>query len=282
VSRQIHAVFRDYTPLVEPLSLDEAYLDVTDNLRGLPTAWETAKEIRARIREETGLTASAGVSYNKLLAKLASDHRKPNGQFAIMPDEGEAFVAALPVAKLHGVGPVTAAKMRALGIETGADLRRQSLAFLKERFGKAGSWYFGVARGCDDRPVQANRERKSSGSETTFPEDVTDPTRIEAGVLAMADDVWAWCEKTGARGRTVTVKVKWADFEQSTRSRTLEAPVETKERLHGVAIDLVRSVFPPRKGVRLVGVTLANFRSRETGEAPSFAFDAPRFAERPR
>ena len=133
VSRQVLAIFRDYTPLVEPLSLDEAYLDVTDNLKGLPTAWATAKEIRARIREETGLTASAGVSYNKLLAKLASDHRKPDGQFAIMPDEGEAFVAALPVAKLHGVGPVTAAKMRALGIETGADLRLQELAFLQER-----------------------------------------------------------------------------------------------------------------------------------------------------
>ncbi len=284
VSRQIHAIFRDYTPLVEPLSLDEAYLDVTDNLKGLPTAWATAKEIRARIRDETVLTASAGVSYNKLLAKLASDHRKPNNQFAIMPEEGEAFVAALPVAKLHGVGPVTAAKMRALGIETGADLRRQSLAFLQERFGKAGSWYFGVARGLDDRPVQPNRERKSSGSETTFLEDLTDPARIEAGVLAMADDVWAWCEKTGARGRTVTVKIKWADFEQSTRSRSLEAPVEAKERLYEVAIDLVRSVFPPRKGVRLVGVTLANFRPRETdlGEELPLAFDAPRFAERAR
>ncbi len=284
VSHQIHAIFSDYTPLVEPLSLDEAYLDVTGNLKGLPSAWATAKEIRARIREETGLTASAGVSYNKLLAKLASDHRKPDGQFAIQPDEGQAFVAALPVAKLHGVGPVTAAKMRALGIETGADLRRQSLAFLQARFGKAGSWYFGVARGRDDRPVEPNRERKSSGSETTFAEDLSEPGRIEAGVLAMADEVWAWCEKTGARGRTVTVKIKWADFEQSTRSRTLEAPVETRERLHQAATDLVRSVFPPRKGVRLVGVTLANFRPREAeqGEAPSFAFDAPRFAERPR
>src|SRR5271167_1641218 len=189
VSQQIRAIFADYTPLVEPLSLDEAYLDVTANSRGIPTAWATAKEIRGRILEETGLTASAGVSYNKFLAKLASDHRKPNGQFAITPDQGEAFVAALPVAKLHGVGPVTAAKMRALGIETGADLRRQSLAFLQARFGKAGNWYFGVARGLDDRPVEPNRERKSSGSETTFLEDLTDPSRIEAGVLAMADDV---------------------------------------------------------------------------------------------
>jgi DNA polymerase IV len=263
VSRQIHAIFHEYTPLVEPLSLDEAYLDVTANLGGLPTAWATAKAIRARILAETGLTASAGISYNKLLAKLASDQRKPNGQFAIQPGEGEAFIAALPVAKLHGIGPATAAKMRAHGVETGEDLRGRSLDFLQIRFGKAGRWYFGVARGEDDRPVQPNRERKSSGSETTFPEDYTDAARIEAGVLAMADDVWAWCEKTGARGRTVTVKIKWADFEISTRSRTMETPVETRDRLHGLAIALVRSVYPPRRGVRLVGVTLANFRPRE-------------------
>ena len=266
VSRQIHAVFREYTPLVEPLSLDEAYLDVTANLRNLPTAWATAKEIRARIFEETGLTASAGVSYNRLLAKLASDQRKPDGQFAIQPGEGEAFIAALPVEKLHGIGPATAAKMRGFGIETGADLRGKSLDFLEARFGKAGRWYFGVARGEDDRPVRPDRERKSSGSETTFAEDLTDPARIEAGVLAMADDVWAWCEKTGARGRTVTVKIKWADFEISTRSRTLDGPVETRERLHGAAIGLVRSVLPPRKGVRLLGVTIANFRPLEKEE----------------
>ena len=163
VSQEIHAIFKDYTPLVEPLSLDEAYLDVTDNLSGIPTAWETAKAIRARILAETKLTASAGVSLNKFLAKLASDQRKPNGQFAIMPDEAEAFVAGLPIAKFHGVGPKTAAKMHALGIETGADLRRQTLELLQARFGKAGSWYFEIARGRDDRPVQSDRERKSSG-----------------------------------------------------------------------------------------------------------------------
>jgi DNA polymerase-4 len=196
VSQQIHAIFKDYAPLVEPLSLDEAYLDVTDNLSGIATAWETAKEIRARILAETELTASAGVSCNKFLAKLASDQRKPNGQFAIMPDEAEAFVAALPIAKFHGVGPKKAAKMHALGIETGADLRHQTLEFLRARFGKAGHWYFEIARGRDDRRVQSDRERKSSGSETTFSEDLIDPARIEAGVIAMADDVWAWCEKT--------------------------------------------------------------------------------------
>ena len=250
VSKQIHAIFKDYTPLVEPLSLDEAYLDVTDHLKGIPTAWGTAKEIRARIHEETGLTASAGISCNKFLAKLASDYRKPNGQFAIMPDEAEAFVATLPVAKFHVVGPKTAVKMRALGIETGADLRRQTIDFLQDRFGKAASWYYDIARGRDDRPVQPDRERKSSGSETTFPEDLTDPVQIEAGVIAMADDVWAWCEKANSRGRTVTVKIKWADFQISTRSRSTESAVQSKDRLHEVALDLIRSTAAERRSTR--------------------------------
>ena len=259
-SEQVQAIFRDYTPLVEPLSLDEAYLDVTDNLKGIPTAWETAKEIRARIYEETGLTASAGISRNKFLAKLASDYRKPNGQFAIMPDQAEAFVATLPVAKFHGVGPKTTTKMHALGIETGADLRRQTLDFLQRNFGKAGSWYYEIARGQDDRPVQADRERKSSGSETTFSEDLIDPAQIEAGVIAMADDVWAWCEKTNCRGRTVTVKIKWANFQISSRSRSIETPIGTRDKLCELALELIRTVFPPQKGIRLVGVTLSNFR----------------------
>ncbi len=210
ISRQVHGVFAEFTDLIEPLALDEAYLDVTANKAGLPTAWLTAKAIRARILEETGLTASAGVSYNKFLAKLASGQRKPNGQFAIMPEEGAAFVEALPVDKFHGVGPATATRMHAAGIQTGADLKTWSLQDLKHRFGKAGAGYYAIVRGQDDRVVNPNRERKSSGSETTFEQDLIDPVRIEAGVLAMADDVWDWCEKTGGRGRTVTVKIKWA------------------------------------------------------------------------
>ena len=259
VSRQIHGVFAEFTDLIEPLALDEAYLDVTANRTGLETAWQTAKAIRARILEETGLTASAGVSYNKFLAKLASGQRKPNGQFAIQPHEGERFVAALPVAKFHGVGPATAEKMHRLGIETGADLKTWSMRDLQARFGKSGPWYYGLARGEDHRAVNPNRERKSSGSETTFEEDLVDAERIEAGVLAMADDVWAWCEKTGQRGRTVTVKIKWADFQQSTRSQSLAKPVDSLATLHEASLGLIRSVFPPPKGIRLVGVTLSNF-----------------------
>jgi DNA polymerase-4 len=263
VSRQIHEIFADYTPLIEPLSLDEAYLDVTENLKGIATASATAKEIRARILEETGLTASAGISYNKFIAKLASDFRKPNGQYVVPPEAGEAFVEALPVTKFYGVGPVTAAKMHGLGIHTGADMKRQTLSFLQAHFGKSGPWYYEIARGRDERPVRPDRERKSSGSETTFATDLTDPEAIEAGVLAMADDVWAWCEKTGSRGRTVTVKIKWADFQQSTRSRSLAGPVESRVALHEAALVLVRSVYPPPKGIRLVGVTLSNFSAAQ-------------------
>jgi DNA polymerase IV len=267
VSQQIHAIFADYTDLIEPLSLDEAYLDVTGNRRGLSSATETAEAIRARILEETGLTASAGISYNKFLAKLASDQRKPNGQFVVAPGRGQGFVETLPVERFHGVGPVTADKMKRLGIETGADLRRQSLAFLQHHFGRSGPWFYGVARGEDDRAVNPDRTRKSSGSETTFAADLTDPSAIEAGVIEMADDVWAWCETAGSRGRTVTVKVKWADFQQSTRSRSFPEPVASRDRLREVSRLLVRSLYPPARGVRLVGVSLSNLETGAVGSA---------------
>jgi DNA polymerase IV len=259
VSSQIHAIFSDYTDLIEPLSLDEAYLDVTANRRGLATAGDTALEIRARIQTETGLTASAGVSYNKFLAKLASDQRKPNGQYVIPPGRGEAYVETLPVSRFHGVGPVTAAKMKGLGIETGADLRRQSLAFLQTHFGRAGGWYHAIATGEDHRPVDPNRERKSSGSETTFDTDLIDPVAIEAALSAMADDVWTWCERTRKFGRTATIKVKWADFKQSTRSRSFAHPITSGMALRDAAIVLMRTLYPLRSAVRLVGVTVSTF-----------------------
>ncbi len=258
VSRQIHAIFAEFTDVIQPLSLDEAYLDVTADARGLGTAWATAKAIRARIREETGLTASAGISYNKFLAKLASDHRKPNGQFAVTPDMGGAWVETLPVSRFHGVGPVTAAKMKRLGIESGADLRAQSLEFLQRHFGSAAGWYHDIARGIDERPVNPNRIRKSSGSETTFDRDLTDPGEIEAWVIEMADDVWNWCDKAQGFGRTVTVKVKYGDFQQITRSRTAGV-VRSQAALREAALTLIRSVLPTSKGIRLVGVTVSNF-----------------------
>ena len=252
VSRQIHGIFARYTALIEPLSLDEAYLDVTQDLRGLQTASATAKEIRARIFEETGLTASAGISYNKFLAKLASSQRKPNGQFVITPEMALDFIASLTVGKFHGIGPVTAARMQRLGIRTGADLRAQPLAFLQQHFGKSASWYLGIANGEDDRPVVADRQRKSSGSETTFEHDLTVPDDIEAGVAAMAADVWAWCEKAGAFGRT-------ADFHQVTRSRSFPIAIARHELLRQASVELVRTLLPVEKGVRLLGVTVSNF-----------------------
>ena len=259
VSRQIHAIFAEYTALIEPLALDEAYLDVTENRRGLPTASATAKEIRARILQDTGLTASAGISYNKFLAKLASGQRKPNGQFVITPEMGPDFIASLPVGRFHGVGPVTASKMQRLGIETGADLRAKPLAFLQQHFGKSAAWYLGIAKGEDDRPVVADRQRKSSGSETTFQHDLTAPADIETGIVAMANDVWDWCEKAKAYGRTVTVKVKFADFRQVTRSRSFPAPIARHDLLRQASIELVRTVLPTAKGIRLLGVTVSNF-----------------------
>jgi DNA polymerase-4 len=259
VSGQIHAIFAHYTARVEPLSLDEAYLDVTEDLRGLQTASATAKEIRARILRETDLTASAGISYNKFLAKLASSQRKPNGQFVITPEMALDFIASLPVGKFHGIGPVTAAKLQRLGIRTGADLRMQSLAFLQRHFGKSAAWYLGIANGEDDRPVVADRQRKSSSSETTFEQDLTAPADIEAGVAAMAASVWAWCVKARAFGRTVTVKVKFADFRQITRSRSFSTVIARHDLLQQVSVELVRTLLPVTMGVRLLGVSVSNF-----------------------
>ena len=268
VSRQIRAIFLEYTPLVEPLSLDEAYLDVTTNLKNMPLASDIAREIRGRILEETGLTASAGISYNKFLAKLASDHRKPNGQFVIPPEKGPAFVEGLPVGRFHGVGPATEAKMKRLGIQTGADLKAQSLEFLQQYFGKSGPYYHAIARGRDERRVVPDRPRKSVGSETTFSEDLGKLADIVDGVRSVLEDVWGYCERTGMAGRTVTVKVKYADFQIVTRSRTLPHPVASREELERTSVELVHTVFPLEKKVRLLGVSLSNMAERAERTEP--------------
>jgi DNA polymerase-4 len=276
VSRQIRDIFEEYTPLVEPLSLDEAYLDVTENLKGISTAVKVAREIRARILAATGLTASAGISYNKFLAKLASDQRKPNGQFVVTPEMGPDFVETLHVSRFHGVGPATAAKMERLGIRTGVDLRKAALAFLTEHFGKAGAHFHAIARGQDDRLVQPNRPRKSAGSETTYPRDLETTGEVEAGIEVLADEVWAWCEKTGALGRTVTVKLRYADFRTLTRSRTAAEPIASRAALAGTAVALARGLFPLEKRVRLLGVTLSGFdvaAEPTSDQQPAFNFD---------
>lgn len=270
ISAQIREIFADYTPLIEPLSLDEAYLDVTQNLKGMQSATQIAEEIRARIRAETQLTASAGVSYNKFLAKLASDHNKPDGLFVITPRMGAAFVENLAVGRFHGIGPATAAKMNRLGIETGADLREHSLPFLQQHFGKSGHFYYWIARGVDERPVRPDRIRKSVGAEDTFAADLFSLEEAQAEVEKVADKVWRYCEKHSIRGRTVTLKVKYADFQQITRSRTQHKPLASAADLLGIAFELLAGVFPTPKGIRLLGVTLSSLggaadRDDETG-----------------
>ena len=257
VSLQIHAIFAEHTPIIEPLSLDEAYLDVTENLQGIPLARDIALAIRARIKAETGLNASAGISYNKFLAKLASDYRKPNGQYVITPETGPGFVETLPVGKFHGIGPATNAKMNAIGIFTGMDLRRQELAFLEANFGKAGGYYYSISRGIDERPVRANRIRKSVGAENTFASDLTEFGPMAAELRPLVDKVWRYCESTGNRGRTVTLKVKFADFEIISRSQSLSEPVCSRPELERVAVGLLERLMPTPKAVRLLGVSLS-------------------------
>src|SRR5256885_6919703 len=258
VSLRIRQIFAEYTPIIEPLSLDEAYLDVTENLKGIVSATWIAEEIRARICTETQLTASAGVSYNKFLAKLASDHRKPDGLFVITPEMGPAFVETLPVRKFHGVGPATARKMEQIGVRTGLDLRTQTLDFLQHHFGKAGSYYYWAARGIDERPVRADRIRKSVGAENTFPVDLFTYEAARDQLRDIIDTVWSYCERSGTRGRTVTVKIKYANFRQITRSRTGQMPVSTRSELEQLGNALLEPLFPVVKGIRLLGISLSS------------------------
>src|SRR6476660_2297583 len=266
ISLQIREIFAEYTPIIEPLSLDEAYLDVTENLSGIPFATQIAEEIRARIRAETELTASAGVSYNKFLAKLASDHRKPDGLFVITPKMGPEFVQTLPVRKFHGIGPATAKKMERLGIKTGIDLRAQTQAFLQQHFGKAGSYYYWAARGIDERPVRADRIRKSIGAENTFPADLLTYEAARDALREIVDKVWEYCEGSGIRGRTVTLKVKFANFRQITRSRTGQTQIQTRSELEELVNALLEPLFPITKGVRLLGVSLSSLAEESAGE----------------
>ena len=233
---------------------------MTENLHGIPFATQVAQEIRAKIRADTGLTASAGVSYNKFLAKLASDQRKPDGMFVITPEMGPAFVEALPVGKFHGIGPATAAKMDRLGLHTGADLKAQSRAFLEERFGKSGSNYW-ISRGIDDRPVRPDSVRKSIGAENTFAQDVWSMADASAELQPIIDKVWSYCEQTKVRGRTVTLKVKFQDFQQITRSRSFSAPVESRAELANGTLDLLAQLFPT---VKACGFSVSRYLASTT------------------
>ena len=260
VSQQIRAVFAEYTPLIEPLSLDEAYLDVTENILGI-SATQIAQEIKVKIKAVTGLTASAGVSYNKFLAKLASDYDKPDGLYVIKPQHGLAFVEPLTVGQFHGIGRVTAAKMNELGLFTGMDLRQQTEAFLVKHFGKAGRFYHAIANAVDDRPVQPDRIRKSTGSETTFATDLTEWPDLIDGLAGPVNDLWHDCERNRYTGRTLTLKVKYADFQLITRSRSFGSPISNHAQLTQLTHDILQALMPLPKGVRLLGVSLSNLES---------------------
>lgn len=258
VSKQIHEVFAEHTDVIEPLSLDEAYLDVTVNRKGLATATQVAEAIRASIRERTGLTASAGVSGNKFLAKLGSGMNKPDGMTVIRPDRGADFVADLEVGRFHGIGPATAARMERLGIRTGRDLRRQTVEFMTETFGKSGTYYRDIAWGIDERPVVPDRERKSYGSENTFERDLSDRDDLVRELDDIIERVWSDRERIRRDGRTVTLKAKYRDFEQITRSRSEKAIISDRGEIRRIVLELLDSIMPLAKPLRLVGVSMSN------------------------
>jgi DNA polymerase-4 len=263
VSQQIRAIFLDYTPHVEPLSLDEAYLDVTADLKGIGSATRIAQEIRRRIKADTLLTASAGVSYNKFIAKLASDQNKPDGLCVIRPGEGAAFVAGLPVRRFHGVGPRGAEKMARLGIETGADLAARDLAFLRANFGSLAEYLFRAARGVDLRQVRADRQRKSVGGERTFFENIEDPQALRETMDHIVDVVWERIERAQARGRTVTMKLRYADFQTLTRARSLSRSVADKGEFSAIGHALLDDHLPLPQPIRLMGLTLSGLEREE-------------------
>lgn len=262
-SRQIHRVFEHYTPIIEPLSLDEAYLDVTDDRLGIGSATRIAQLIRQEIRAKTALTASAGVSYNKFLAKLASDQNKPDGLCVIRPGEGAAFVAGLPIRRFHGVGPKAEEKMQKLGIATGADLVAKDIAFLRQHFGSMGDYLFRAARGIDLRPVAAHRVRKSVGGERTFSEDIGSGAALRETLENIIAIVWERIAANGARGRTVTLKLKFTDFRIMTRATSLPDYVSGREQFAQAARALLEAELPLRGPIRLMGLTLSGLEGAE-------------------
>ena len=258
VSQQIRRIFADYTDLIEPLSLDEAYLDVTEDRHRLGSARAIAEDIRRRIREETQLTASAGVSYCKFVAKLASDQNKPDGLCVIRPQDAPRYIASLPVERFHGIGPKTADRLNRMGIHTGADLQSLSLPELEGRFGSSGEWYWRICRGIDERPVRSHREAKSVSAERTFNEDLSDPLALRAELERVAGLAWNRIERTRVAGRTVTLKVKYADFQLISRSKSFVDPISDPVGFTAAGHYLLSSLLPVPKGIRLLGLGIHN------------------------
>jgi len=268
VSKQINSIFHEFTDVVEPMSLDEAYLDVTSNKINCPSATIIAKMIRQRIQETTALTASAGVSYNKFIAKIASDVKKPDGLTVILPSQAEAFLDDLPVARFFGIGKVTAKALNSIGIKYGRDLKCLSLDNLVARFGKSGRWYYNIVRGIDNSPVNPDWQRKSLGRETTFEEDINDPSEIKKVIYELCNEVSKQLRQYGLEGRTVTLKVRYDDFKTVTRGQTFSRLTKQFDVIYNVAMELLSRTQAGERKVRLLGVTVSNFPTPEELAGP--------------
>lgn len=265
ISQRIRDIFHEYTDLVEPLSLDEAYLDVTENKKGNPSATLIAQEIRNKIKEKTGLNASAGISINKFIAKVASDYNKPNGQKTVNPEEVEEFLEDLEIRKFHGVGKVTAEKMYRLGIFTGKDLKEKSLEYLAENFGKSGEYYYHVVRGIHLSEVKPNRIRKSLGAERTFNENISSEIFMLERLENIAEEIERRLNKSKVAGKTVTLKIKYSDFTQQTRSKTISYYISSKELILELAKELLYQE-KMKNSVRLLGISLSNLNTDKDEE----------------
>ncbi|MCL1864335.1 MAG: DNA polymerase IV [Spirochaetes bacterium] len=263
VSKQFLNICADYTDLIEPLSLDEAFLDVTENRKNITSATVIAKEIQSRIFSEIGLTVSAGVSYNKFLAKIASDINKPNGIAVIRPVEAEKFLETLPIGKFYGVGKISEKRMLALGINNGLDLKNRDLETLVKHFGKVGKFYYDIVRGIDTRIVSPYRERKSYGREITLAEDILDMDLIKSILGSIAKELEPALKRKNIKGRTVTLKIKYHDFRQITRSRTLDRPVDSADEMINEVYELLNYTDAGRKKIRLLGISVSNFGSED-------------------
>lgn len=273
ISEQILEIFREYSDVVEPLSIDEAFIDATDDRKGIGSATIIANKIKQDIRKKTGLTASAGISINKFLAKIASDINKPDGLFVIPPEQAERFIGELPVEKFYGIGKVTAGKMHKLGIHNGYDLKKWDLLSLKRNFGKAGKFYFDIARGIDDRPVETGNERKSVGTELTYEKDLKTGFEIIAELYKVEKELMERINFAGITGRTITLKVKFADFRQITRSKTLPQYIRNFDTLHKGVTEIRKSLQLEGNLIRLLGVSISNLENDEFSDTQLHLFE---------
>jgi len=273
ISSIVLEIFRDYTDLIEPLSIDEAFMDVTNDRKGLVSGTIIAERIRKDIRKKTQLTASAGVSYNKFLAKMASDINKPDGLFVIKPSEAQGFIDKLAVERFYGIGKVTALKMHKLGIHNGYDLRQWDIESLVRNFGKAGEFFFDIARGIDDRPVEPEQERKSVGTELTYDKDLTTRFEIIAELYKLEKELFERLQHAETSGRTITLKIKFSDFRQITRSRTLHNYVSDFDCLHREVTAIRRSLDLEGERIRLMGVTVSNLITEDNADMQLHLFE---------